>query len=57
MHTKRHQDWFEVKAKIIRRFGSIKACAAAIDVTSEAIRLTVQGKCPHTKKKLEAVLK
>ena len=52
----RHQSWHQVKAEIIRRFGSIKRVGQVIDATPEAIRLTAQGKCPHVARRLRQAL-
>jgi hypothetical protein len=57
MRPTKPQAWREVKAKIILRFGSIGAAARALQCSDEAIRLTVQGKCPNVKRRLEAALR
>ena len=51
------QKWDRVKAKIIVRFGSVTACAAAIGRSDEAIRQAVAGKCPGVAKQLKEALK
>ncbi|HSI11737.1 MAG TPA: hypothetical protein VK961_06815 [Chthoniobacter sp.] len=57
MSTKTHQTWNQVKGKIITKFGTLTAASAAIGASTEAIRLTVKGKCPHVAKRLEAALR
>lgn len=57
MTTKdQRQSWNQVKAEIIRRFGTIKRCGHVIDASSEAIRLTAHGKCPKVASRLKAAL-
>lgn len=54
--AKKTQNWRVVKAKIVLRFGTVTACAQALDCSDEAIRMSVQGKCPKVRRKLEAAL-
>lgn len=56
--ARKTQNWNKVKAKIFDNgFDSIAACARELDCTTEALRLTVKGKCPRVALRLEALLK
>lgn len=45
--------WIAVKGKLISRFGTIKDAAAVLGCHPNAIRLSVQGKCPSVAKRLK----
>lgn len=51
----RKQKWWDLKSKIIAHFGSLKKCAQVLDCSVEALRQTVDGRCPHVARKLEAL--
>lgn len=52
-----NKKWRKVKAQIISQFGSIGECARSLKVSPESLRITVHGKCPRIKARLEEVLK
>jgi hypothetical protein len=54
MAARKLQNWRQVKAKIILRYGTISAAAAALGCSAEGIRQSVSGKCPGIARKLEA---
>lgn len=55
--TQKAQNWWNVKGKIIRKFGSLARFAAHLDCSVEAIRQSQDGKCPGVAKKVEAALR
>ncbi len=57
MEANKKQKQWERKAKIIAKFGSIAACCRALKCSDEAIRQTLNGKCPGVARKLEAALR
>jgi hypothetical protein len=54
MAASKLQSWWDVKAKIIRRWGGITQAANALGCSPEAIRYSAKGKCPRVKARLEA---
>lgn len=50
------QSAWKLKGKIIAKYGSMKNCARALNVTTEGIRKSFSGKCPGIARKLQEVL-
>lgn len=50
------QRWQRVKAKIIARFGTIRAAASVIHCHPNAIRYANAGRCPRVAERLKKAL-
>jgi hypothetical protein len=48
--------WRKVKAKLIVRYGTVKAAAASLGCHYNSIRYAQKGLCPGIKRKLDKVL-
>jgi hypothetical protein len=55
--TREKQNWIKVKAKVISRFGTVKAAASQIGCHPNAIRYAAANKCPKVKAKLQQHIK
>lgn len=53
--TKEHTRWVSLKLKLIRRFGTVRAAAAAVDCHPNALREVSRGGCPNVRAKLIAL--
>jgi len=56
MAPTKSKTWRSVKAQIILRYGSVTECARDLRCSTEALRLTLRGKCPRVKRRLEEAL-
>jgi hypothetical protein len=50
------QQWQRVKAKIIERFGTVRRAARVLKCHPNAIRYSIEGRCPKVAKRLEKAL-